>query len=112
MNQTEDDFIYDAMMTITEWLNNKTKKLIPFHWQNIQRRSIYTKQQNGSKYQSRWILMDTESIALEGNIIWKNGSNLLMQIRRKQSVKVYLVFMEHRLEKVLKMCNISMIQSD
>jgi hypothetical protein len=35
---------------ITEWLkNNKTKAKLTFHSQ----KNIYTKQQNGSKYQSR-----------------------------------------------------------
>jgi UDP-N-acetylmuramoylalanine--D-glutamate ligase len=57
MNQTEDDYlIYDADdEAITEWLkNNKTKaKLIPFSLTKHSTKEIYTKQQNGSKYQSR-----------------------------------------------------------
>jgi UDP-N-acetylmuramoylalanine--D-glutamate ligase len=61
-------------------------------------------------------LMDTEYIALEGNIIWKcNGSNLCSKIDAKATIRESLSSfqgVEHRLRKYWrsKMYNILMIQ--
>jgi UDP-N-acetylmuramoylalanine--D-glutamate ligase len=58
--------------------------------------------------------METESMALEGKHNMKNAMAAtsvakLMQLEKRQFVRVYLICVEHRLEKVLKIQNVQYI---
>jgi UDP-N-acetylmuramoylalanine--D-glutamate ligase len=121
-NQTENDYlIYDADdETITSWLKtNHTKaKLIPFSLKNRFEMGAFIKEKimEIQGINNEEFLMQTESIAIEGQHNMKNAMAAasiatLMKINSKTIRESLINFrgVEHRLEKVLKIDNVQYI---
>ena len=121
MNQTQEDvLIYDADdAAIAEWFKkNKTNaQTIPFSLTKTFENGAYLKNNKMEvNINAEEFIMETESIALEGNHNLKNAMVAttvakLMQIRKATIRESLMNFqgVEHRLEKVLKIQNVQYI---
>ena len=121
MNQTQEDvLIYDADdAAIAEWFKkNKTNaQTIPFSLTKTFENGAYLKiNKMEVNINAEEFIMETESIALEGNHNLKNAMVAttvakLMQIRKATIRESLMNFqgVEHRLEKVLKIQNVQYI---
>jgi UDP-N-acetylmuramoylalanine--D-glutamate ligase len=121
MNQTQEDvLIYDADdVAIAEWFKkNKTNaQTIPFSLTKTFENGAYLKNNKMEvNINAEEFIMETESIALEGNHNLKNAMVAttvakLMQIRKSTIRESLMNFqgVEHRLEKVLKIQNVQYI---
>ena len=121
MNQTQEDvLIYDADdAAITEWFKkNKTNaQTIPFSLTKTFENGAFLKNNKMEvNINQEEFIMETESIALEGNHNLKNAMVAttvakLMQIRKATIRESLMNFqgVEHRLEKVLKIQNVQYI---
>ena len=120
-NQTQEDvLIYDADdVAIAEWFkNNKTNaQTIPFSLTKTFENGAFLKNNKMEvNINAEEFIMETESIALEGNHNLKNAMVAttvakLMQIRKSTIRESLMNFqgVEHRLEKVLKIQNVQYI---
>ena len=121
MNQTQEDvLIYDADdAAIAEWFKkNKTNaQTIPFSLTKTFENGAFLKNNKMEvNINAEEFIMETESIALEGNHNLKNAMVAttvakLMQIRKATIRESLMNFqgVEHRLEKVLKIQNVQYI---
>ena len=121
MNQTKEDvLIYDADdVAIAEWFKkNKTNaQTIPFSLTKTFENGAFLKNNKMEvNINQEEFIMETESIALEGNHNLKNAMVAttvakLMQIRKATIRESLMNFqgVEHRLEKVLKIQNVQYI---
>ena len=120
-NQTKDNFLIidNDDEAITNWLqNNKTNaQIIPFSIvKNLKEGAFLNKLTMEIKINQEEFLMETSQIALEGKHNMKNAMAatsvaMLMKIRKETIRESLSNFqgVEHRLEKVLKIQNVSYI---